>query len=294
MICIGAWFTWQGTSSNWSDYQNNTEQIKAEAQKDIGERCIGITGPIKQHCVNDIENAAKDKEKAEADLYAQRQMAEWAFAVGITGFISVFLSLFGIGFVWRSLELNRDAVQAATEGNSNSLRAMKADLRPWMQIDEISISNLRVTETAIKFAASVKARNIGRSPADSVELRVSLHREDVLRDPHRFIEERSAEVKKLIPKRANSVFPEQCIPLELIQVTGIDRSLAHTQYIVFISVCYLWQGFDEVHQTSVAKFVHLKDPNRPANEILGLDMTPGAVQPHPVVLTSYGAGTYAD
>jgi hypothetical protein len=88
---------------------------------------LGLNFGVRDKCVADAEKAAHNQEQAEADLYAQRQMAVWAFAVGMSGLVSIPLSLAGILFVWRSLALNREALRIAGEANANTLTAIEQE-----------------------------------------------------------------------------------------------------------------------------------------------------------------------
>ena len=124
----------------------------------------------KNECISQAQEAAQDKERNESDLYAQRQMAVWAFSVGIAGFISVFLSLAGIFYVWYSLALNRAAVDAAVSANANTLTAIHQDqqnaerqTRAYLTVD--SVNSDWDKEFAYRNGFKVKIRNCGQTPA---------------------------------------------------------------------------------------------------------------------------------
>ena len=111
------WLYWGLFGLN-QDYHTNSTQIEKESQQTIEQRCALLVSDAQEECISEARKSAKEKTRQEADLYAQWQMAYWAAAVGITAFVSVFLSLIGIFFIWRSLELNRNAVGAALAANS--------------------------------------------------------------------------------------------------------------------------------------------------------------------------------
>ena len=138
LICIA--ITGAAIELKWSlsglaqAYKENSAQIDAEAKETIEQSCILKPSPAKEECVADTHKAAQDAKRDEADLYAQRKMAEWAFAVGITAFISVCLSLVGIFFVWRSLALNRQAIATAE-------RAIVEQDRPYLFVEFVTFIN---------------------------------------------------------------------------------------------------------------------------------------------------------
>ena len=72
------------TSNNWDTSQQNAREIKSYADRYERERCVGLDIVAGIKCISDARQAASDKERDEADLYAQRQMAVWAFLVAVT------------------------------------------------------------------------------------------------------------------------------------------------------------------------------------------------------------------
>jgi hypothetical protein len=171
---VVVWTVRDSTSKNWNDYQQNATEIQAEAKRYVEERCIGLDGRAFEHCERDANQAAHNKERTEADLYAQRQMAEWAFVVGISGLISIPLTLAGIFFVWRSLnemalqrQISRDALQAAADSNLIQQRHSDTEFGPKFKIIRCETT---LTEKRILMALEVK--NIGKTSAINAEFGV--------------------------------------------------------------------------------------------------------------------------
>ena len=115
-------------------YQQNTAKIEAEAKETEEHRCILKPSPDKEECISEARKTAQNEKRDEADLYAQGKMAEWAFAVGVTAFISVFLSMAGIFFVLRSLALNREAIAVAE-------RTLVEQDRPYLYVEDVKFKN---------------------------------------------------------------------------------------------------------------------------------------------------------
>lgn len=72
-------------------------------------------------------------------------LAQWITAV--LGFLSLIVSAVAVYFVRASLDLNRAAVDAAVEGNRNtliSIEAERAHRRPWLSILDVQITDVKL------------------------------------------------------------------------------------------------------------------------------------------------------
>lgn len=163
-----AYVVW-ATSNNWNASQQSARHIQSNAQRYERERCIGLDVAAGIKCIADTREAAANQERDEADLYAQRQMAVWAFLVAVTAFVSIPLSITGIYFVWRSLALNRDAVNAATDSNKVAREIGEAQVRAYLTC--IS-GDYRQTRQSI--ICNIVIENTGQSPASEVTLEAFL------------------------------------------------------------------------------------------------------------------------
>jgi hypothetical protein len=160
------------TSSQNRQYADqNTAQIRSEAEEYVSHRCPGLDGIIKKNCLADAEKTAHNQEQAEADLYAQRQMAVWAFAVGVSGLISVPVSLAGIFFVWRSLRLTRNALDAALSANTIA----QVQNRPWIDLTIKPNGQIHFSSDSrmVSVPLSITFHNKGKMPATSVSFEYS-------------------------------------------------------------------------------------------------------------------------
>lgn len=282
----------KATSDNWNASQQNAREIQSYTARYERERCVGLDVAEGVKCIADARKAAADQERDEADLYAQRQMAAWAFLVAVTAFVSIPLSVTGILFVWRSLAMNREAVGAAVHGNENALKAMKADLRPWMEIKEIKVKNFRTSAEHITLNVEVLFENVGKSPAKKIDVRATIHKSEDISDLPDILK-LVVENRKRSPSIDDTIFPSNVG----VRKTGstIDRgsTVSSTGIFAFVSICYMFDAFPEVHQTAALKHVWTKHGMLPANQYGGLDLTPGAQRVGHVVLVDHG-GIFAD
>lgn len=170
------WYVITTSLKNGNDSQQNTAEIQAETNRYVTERCLRLNPSARYQCVADAEKAARNQEQAEADLYAQRQMAVWALAVGVSGLVSIPLTLAGIFFVWRSLnemaaqrKISEAALRAAGESYTASQRAADAEFGA-----EIEITSGLIEVDVESISIELAGRNKGRTPATGLRLRAKV------------------------------------------------------------------------------------------------------------------------
>lgn len=96
-------------STSAKAYQNQTDQ-------EIAERCAGLTGILAQkECMAQAIRTAREQQRAEEDLDAQQEMAEWTKWMLVITLIMAAITLFGVYFVWRTVNLTRDTLIATQE-----------------------------------------------------------------------------------------------------------------------------------------------------------------------------------
>lgn len=97
-------------------YAQGAKQQAAYAQgyaDKEAEHCAGFLGAIR--CLIHDPESSRETERAEEDVAAQKEMAEWALWIAFISGAQAVLSLGAIYLVWRTLETNRDAVDAAQD-----------------------------------------------------------------------------------------------------------------------------------------------------------------------------------
>ena len=135
-------FLWDLASLNTRyqiEAERHTTHYSERTSEQIKESCTPSNPLPRDQCIEEIIKASHENQRNEADLYAQRQMADWAYAITVIGSFSIFLTIAGIYFVRESLiemqrtrKVSEDAVKAA-------LQQVKIQLRPKITANQIAM-----------------------------------------------------------------------------------------------------------------------------------------------------------
>jgi len=77
-----------------------TEQAEATIQK----TCLALPDTAQADCIGDAISNTRDQQRAEEDLDAQQEMAEWARWMLISTVVMAFITALGVVFVWQTLK----------------------------------------------------------------------------------------------------------------------------------------------------------------------------------------------
>jgi hypothetical protein len=172
LIVVLGYIAW--TLSNYrNESQQNANEIKSYTERYIRERCTGLDVAEGIKCITDARRAASNEERNEADLYAQRQMAVWALAVAVAGFISIPLSIAGIYFVRSTLsEMQQQRVigQNAVEATLESNRIAQAQLRSNLICDS---GHFKLDD--IGMHVRIRLNNTGQTPTNAALIVANVH-----------------------------------------------------------------------------------------------------------------------
>lgn len=219
-----------------------TEQQEAKAESSAGgqlqqseaEKLIPVLNSIKDSLdqLKPSKDDAKEKrneDRAVADLQAQKDMALWAKRMFWATIVSVVISFVGLGMIWRSLTIAREAIHA--------------ERRPWLDFSVGITSDLSENDTdfypqGIGLDLQLKVRNTGSSPALQVSCvieEISWRDIDYGRN-HSWIKERELLRKKYKSQLRNplsaTVFPQQEIKRNerlLVSETAIGRAIGNLE-----------------------------------------------------------------
>ncbi len=90
-------------------------------------------------CYDDSVTAGRDHHRAEQDLDAQREMADWAegmlWATLIIGVFTIFVTALGAFWVKKTLDVTRAAVKAADDAVEVTRAVGNAQIRPYLSVD---------------------------------------------------------------------------------------------------------------------------------------------------------------
>jgi hypothetical protein len=135
-------------------------QYQAETHHKVEECLRDRSADAARACVEDAVISSHEEWRAEQDLSAQRQMAQWAWWLLIVTALQIPLSALGLFFLLRTLWQSQ-------ESNAISMQAIEADNRPWIEI-VITKKGLVISDTGARFVGECKLINRGKSPAGGV------------------------------------------------------------------------------------------------------------------------------
>jgi hypothetical protein len=122
-------------------------------------------------CIADSPDTGGEEQRADADLHAQQQMAEWAFAMFVASAAGVVVTFAGVAYVAMTLGATREAVVAANKANATAestlaetTRIGEAQTRAYLAPSEASVSL-----DGNRFSLYAKFLNSGVTPAKSPE-----------------------------------------------------------------------------------------------------------------------------
>jgi len=116
-------------NSNQREAADAAHYYQRNADKQIASHCPRITGAVRTECVNQTRDAARDKQREEYALGAQKLSAHWTRLMGIAAFVGVLLSAVGIYLIFKTFEETReqsDGFNRSVEHAARSAKAMEA------------------------------------------------------------------------------------------------------------------------------------------------------------------------
>jgi hypothetical protein len=158
---------WWGNSKQ-AEYERDAYEHGAEYARDTygpeHNACIILPTENQPNCISEANNKARDYERNEQDLVAQRASAIWAFLMGSAAIIGMVLSAFGVFLVWTTF-------QATREANLISKAQFFEENRPWLFIRSLEVVDLRIgrdpnrSEPIVMLGYRYVVSNGGNTPA---------------------------------------------------------------------------------------------------------------------------------
>lgn len=163
---------------SYATYQQNAENDRQATSNEISKTCFGRESIAFSECITEKLATYYKQQATNQDLQAQQDMAYWAKALFFLGILQFAFSTAGIFFIWRSLALNRDAVNAAVEGNAHALEAntqqrtsTERELRAYVSVAPNGINPTKVRDAVI---GHVVVKNVGQVIAQEVTVTVNM------------------------------------------------------------------------------------------------------------------------
>jgi len=175
-------FVWQLSAEHAKsalDARNYAKQYEAGAPSRIERACRGRQDSALIECIAEQVKAARENQRAEYDLGAQNQMADWAFWMMIVSTVTMVIAATALWYVKDTLSETRAMTREAEAGTQAARLAAEAG-RAANEISErmghiqmrayltIPMPTFTFEDAQILFALTV--RNAGQSPARNIKL----------------------------------------------------------------------------------------------------------------------------
>ena len=162
--------------SKWEQYAADRYAATAEYEEDVKARvsiCREPDGFISfLSCAYEASNPNQGDYTSQKDLRAQQDMSIWALGMFVASVATLFVTAFGVFFVWLTLkkadETNQAAVSAANAA-TDANQIMRNEQRPWLDFEilEFKIRHAYTENGGVMpyIIPKVQITNHGKSPA---------------------------------------------------------------------------------------------------------------------------------
>ncbi|MCB1486936.1 MAG: hypothetical protein KDJ88_05695 [Bauldia sp.] len=253
-------------------YYSNTANSYEQAQKTFYEDCVvsGLTGKELIQCLEKKIETAREPQRAEEDLRAQKEMSRWALwlliATTILSALALGVAAIGVIFVKRTLDANVKAVEAAE-------KQISLGGRPWLAVEPTLSGEVIVKDGSIKIPIRLVFRNTGHAPAIHVvpEMQIiadAARAMDVTREMQPIVRAKQIAFRSH-PDRdiaGRAVFPGQDASDQAVVMTlrPIDIGERESVWPALVGiVTYDSPVDDSHHQTGFVAYVFDPHPSRP-------------------------------
>ncbi|WP_394688458.1 hypothetical protein [Hoeflea sp.] len=201
-----------------------------------------------RECYQGSSKPTREQTRAEQDLDAQREMADWAermlIITAVVGFSTVIITAFGVYWVRKTLDATYDAVNAARDTNAIAKQVGFAQNRPWMSLEYRLHEPPRIDGEFFVFSVWIQPKNVGNAPA--LDFFLTFEQSENLTDAYTTKRNLDISVQTLnrMPLVGEPVFPGQERSRQLRNVKlkiGTD-GLVRVQ--MFMVARYKGPGFD--------------------------------------------------
>jgi hypothetical protein len=143
-----------------SEASDRADKYREDADRYIERRCIRLAFPAREDCTRQADQSARENQRVEFDLAAQRITAWWTQVMGVAALIGMALSAVGVWLVWVTFRETRLAAEHARATYEAFVAVEDANLT-------VEIFNCRAGreggEKVWRFG--LRIRNLGRAPA---------------------------------------------------------------------------------------------------------------------------------
>lgn len=158
---------------------DRAEEYREDAERYVERRCLGLAVPAAEDCARQAYQAARENQRIEQDLAAQRGMAWWTQIMGVAALMAMAISTVGVWLVWTTFRETKRTADAAIQANDNARDALahtkemaEIELRPYLHVEEISFQAADSLE-ALR-SVLVRVRNFGSTPATRFRIEAAI------------------------------------------------------------------------------------------------------------------------
>lgn len=174
-IVVGIVWTLAASHAEYDvDAKHYAETYSADEAYKLYQKCNSPDPRIQAECIAAAVETTRDHQRNEENLKAQRETANWAYAMTWIAFFSLLATFGGIFFVRENL-LEMQKGRAVTERAVRvSERAINIAERPWLSVSVKIASPLVFRDEEGTIAFDFIVINHGKTPATAVEVRPHL------------------------------------------------------------------------------------------------------------------------
>lgn len=166
VVLAGAIFaTGYSKAAHRIEAQNYASQYPADTNERIA-ACPTESVVALRKCIEEVVASAREDQRSEQDLNAQRDMAEWAWWLLVISFATLIVSGFGLLALLKTINQGQEA-------NDIARTAFIGELRPWVDVEVVSVSMSAKSDT-FELDVDFKVTNRGKTPALKVETRARI------------------------------------------------------------------------------------------------------------------------
>jgi hypothetical protein len=182
VIGFATYSYWVGHLSGYKEAETQHYQTEyAERTDERVSRCFNGADPPRE-CVEEAVRDNYEQQRAESDLNAQRNMADWAFWLLVVSSAGLGGTSIGTAFLAWQVMLTREAVEdtsQATRAMNRQNELAEAAQRPWLTVEVESIGPLwdfedNWPEDGWNLDFEVSVRNVGNSLAVFTYIQVEM------------------------------------------------------------------------------------------------------------------------
>lgn len=173
----GVYSYWLGNLSGYKEAE--TKHYQTEYSERTTERIAGCFDGVDppRECVEEAIGDNYEQQRAESDLNAQRNMADWAFWLLVVSAAGFGVTTIGTCFLGWQVMLTRKAVEDTGKGTDAMVAANEiardnliAAHRAWLKVHVEARSKLKITGDIATLPVRIRAENVGAGIAKNVRL----------------------------------------------------------------------------------------------------------------------------